>query len=209
MQQNDLIMATLKERFRRWKETRSLWQKTTDVIFWLLLIMLIIPGPRKVISTAVNKVALNIKTPGIQADEKQAVLTDPDYNWVLAWSPNEPFYFSQVRDQVVFLNFWATWCPPCVAELPEIQKIYEKYGKKVTFLLVTNEDPAIVEAFMEKHGYQLPVLYMGTTPPGVFAHRALPTSFIISKDGRVVTKKTGAVNWDSRATYRIFDELLR
>ena len=59
-------------------------------------------------------------------EEKQEILTDLDYNWVLAWAKNEPFYFSNFRDEVVFLNFWATWCPPCVAEMPEIQTLYKK-----------------------------------------------------------------------------------
>jgi hypothetical protein len=62
---------------------------------------------------------------------------------------------------------------------------------------------------MEKHGYDLPVYYPGTPAPDVFQSNAIPTTFIISKEGRIVLKKTGAVNWDSRAMHRIFDQLLR
>jgi hypothetical protein len=61
---------------------------------------------------------------------------------------------------------------------------------------------------MEKHGYNLPVLYPGTVPPEVFASQSIPTTYIISRNGKIVTKKTGAVNWDSRATDRIFEQLL-
>ena len=77
-------MATLKDKLRNWKETRSTWQKTVDVLFWLLLVLLILPGPRKVIATAVNKVALHVKNPGIKSEEKQVQLNDLDYGWVLA-----------------------------------------------------------------------------------------------------------------------------
>jgi thiol-disulfide isomerase/thioredoxin len=202
-------MATLKERFSKWKETRSKWQKAGDIFFWLLLILLIIPGPRKVISTSMNKVILNVKNPGIEKEENQQQLNDLDYNWTLARSANEPFNFSDLQEKVVFLNFWATWCPPCIAELPEIQRAYEKYGDQVAFVLVANQEPSVVEAFMDKHGYKLPIFYLGAKTPEAFNHRALPTTFILLKDGRIVSKKTGAANWDSKATYKIFEELLK
>lgn len=202
-------MASIKERFTKWKEKRSIWQKIGDILVWLLIILLLIPGPRKTILTTLNRGLLNAKTPRMITEEKQERLSDLDYNWLLAWDQDEPFYFSNVRDQVIFLNFWATWCPPCVAEMPEIQRLYEKYGDKVAFLLVTNEKPEVVKAFMEKHKYVLPVFYMGTNPPEVLQHRGLPTTFIISREGHVVTQKTGAANWDSRATEKIFMELLK
>ena len=197
---NNPSMASLKDRLTKWKETRSGWQKAGDVFFWLLLILLIIPGPRKVISTNLNKAVLLVKNPGMEKEEDQLQMHDMDYNWTLAWSADEPFYFSDLREEVIFLNFWATWCPPCVAELPEIQRAYEKYGDQVAFVLVSNQEPSVVNAFMEKHGYKL---------PEVFSHRGLPTTFIISREGKIVSKKTGAANWDSKATYNIFEELLR
>ena len=202
-------MATIKERLIKWKETRSVWQKSTDILFWLLLVLLIIPGPRKVIATGVNKAFLLVKTPGLEKEENQEYISDLEYGWVLAWDQDEPFYFSRTMNEVVFLNFWATWCPPCVAELPEIQKLYEKWGDKVFFMLVTNEKPEVVKAFMEKHGYVLPVFYIGTEIPETLAHSSLPTTFIINKDGKVMTRKKGAANWNSRATEKIFEELLK
>jgi thiol-disulfide isomerase/thioredoxin len=193
----------------KWKENRSPWQKVTDILFWLLLVLLIIPGPRKVIATGVNKVFLQVKTPGVITEENQEIISDLDFGWVLAWDQNVPFYFSNARDEVIFLNFWATWCSPCVAELPEIQKLYNKYGDKVVFMLVTNESPEVVKAFMEKHDYLMPVFYMGTQPPEVLAHSSLPTTFVISRDGRIVTRKKGAAKWNSKATEKIFEELLK
>jgi len=180
-----------------------------DVLFWLLLVLLIVPGPRKVIATNVNRVFLLVKGPGVLSEEKQVEVTDLDYHWVLGTSRSEPYFLSDMRGQVVFLNFWATWCPPCVAELPEIEKAYQKHKNQVTFLLVTNEKPEVVEAFLEKHGYDLPVFYPGTPAPEVFNVKALPTTFIISREGNIVARKTGASNWDSRATDRLFENLLR
>lgn len=209
MHENTHPMATIKERLIKWKEKRSTWQKVTDILFWLLLILLIIPGPRKVIATGVNKVFMQVKTPRLLSEEKQEFISDLDFGWVLAWDENEPFYFSNARDEVIFLNFWATWCSPCVAELPEIQKLYEKWGDKVVFMLVTSESPEVVKAFMEKQGYLMPVFYNASPIPSVLDHTSLPTTFIISRDGKVVTRKTGAARWNSRATEKIFEELLK
>ena len=207
--QNAYPMATLKDRLIKWKETRSTWQKVTDILFWLLLVLLIIPGPRKVIATGVNKAFLQVKTPGLIDEADREIISDLEYGWTLAWDRNEPFYFSHTRDEVVFLNFWATWCPPCVAELPEIQELYEKWGDKVLFMLVTNEDPEVVKAFMEKHGYVMPVFYSGIGLPQTLEHGSLPTTFIISRDGEIASKKKGAAKWNSRATEKIFEELLK
>ena len=203
-------MANIKDRFNRWKEKRSTWQKAGDILFWLLIILFLIPGPRKAILTTLNRAVLHVKAPRMMKEEDQRQLTDMDYNWTLAWDQDEPFYFSKAQDEVVFLNFWATWCPPCVAELPEIQSLYDRWGDEVYFMLVTNENPDVVKAFMEKNDYQMPVFYMaGFPPPDALSFRAFPTSFIISRDGHVVVRKTGAVNWDSRATDKIFEELLK
>ena len=202
-------MATLKERFTKWKEKRSFWQKAGDILFWVLIIMFLIPGPRKAIMTTVNRATLHAKAPRMIDEDKQKVLTDMDYNWTLAWAENEPFYFTNFREEVVFINFWATWCPPCVAEMSEIEELYKKYGHRVAFMLVTEETPEVVNAFMEKNQYQMPVFYLaGIQPPEALSFNGYPTTFIISRDGHVVTKKTGAANWNSKATQKIFEELL-
>lgn len=202
-------MPTLKERVTKWKETRTTFQKIGDVFFWVFLILLIIPGPRKVISTTINRVALSIKTPSMIPEDKQLSLGEEDYNWVLISHEGEKVDFSQFKGKPVFLNFWATWCPPCVAELPEIQKAWEKHGSSVDFLLVTNQDPAEVKAFMDKHGYTVPVHYTGSQAPTVFKHSSIPTTYIISPDGKIVVNKKGAVNWDSKGTDRVFDYIIR
>ena len=200
-------MATLKARFEKWKTSRSGWQKAGDIVFWLVLILMILPGPRKVISTGVNKVVLLVKNPGVLGEQKQVELSPEDYRWVLRDRSGERVSMESFRGSVVFLNFWATWCPPCVAELPEIRRAYEKHGDDVVFLLVTGEEPDKVEAFMEKHGYDLPVYYPASAVPENLSVSAYPTTFILSPEGKIVSRKKGAANWDSRATTKIFQEL--
>lgn len=113
--------------------------------------------------------------------------------------------FSDYKGKTVFLNFWATWCPPCRNEMPEIQKIYEEYQEagddSVVILGVAAPDfgqeqsEEDVIRFLEKNGYTYPVvmdttgdLFMGY---GVFSY---PTTFMIDKDGNVFGYATGQLS---------------
>ncbi len=200
-------MASIKERFEKWK-TRKLRQKIGDIIFWVFLIMMIIPGPRKVITTGMNKAFLVLKNPSMAKEASRINLEATDYQWNITNEQGMPVDPETFQDEVVFLNFWATWCPPCVAELPEIQRIYDAYGDRVKFVLITSQTPTEVNEFLDDKGYDLPVYYGGRTLPEKLTVSSIPTTFIIAKDGSIVSKKIGAVNWDSKATRKIFDSLL-
>ena len=72
-------MPTLKERIAKWKE-RSILQKAGDILFWVLIILLLIPAPRKAIMTTLNRALLHVKAPRVISEEKRDQLTDLDYN---------------------------------------------------------------------------------------------------------------------------------
>lgn len=200
-------MASIKERFEKWK-TRKLRQKIGDIVFWVFLVMMVIPGPRKVIATGVNRVFLVLKNPSMAKEDSRINLESSDYQWNISDETGNAIDPESFQGEVVFLNFWATWCPPCVAELPEIQGIYDAYGDRVKFVLITSQTPSEVDQFMADKGYQLPVYYGGRNLPEKLAVKSIPTTYIIAKDGSIASQKVGSVNWDSRATRKIFDTLL-
>ncbi len=200
-------MASLKERIEKWK-TRKLRHKIGDIIFWVFLIMMLIPGPRKAITTGLNKAFLMLKHPSMTKEESRITLGESDYQWNITDNKGIPVDTNSFQGEVVFLNFWATWCPPCIAELPEIQKIYDAYGDRVKFVLISNQNPSEVEEFLNDKSYSLPIYYGGENLPEKLSVSSIPTTFIIAKDGSIVSKKTGAVNWDSKSTRKIFDQLL-
>jgi thiol-disulfide isomerase/thioredoxin len=136
-------------------------------------------------------------------------MTNADYNWDIRDAGGTPLDPEALKGEVIFLNFWGTYCPPCIAEMPEIQAIYNDYKDKVKFILVSAEDPVKVDGFLNRHGFLLPSYYGGRSMPQVFSVRSIPTTFIISKEGRVVNKKVGAADWNSKATRKVFDELLK
>ncbi len=202
-------MTSIKECFQQWKESRNTRQKAGDIFFWIFLLLMIIPGPRKAIATGVNKVALHMKGPGLVPESKQVSLADASWNWTLQKENGPTLALATFKGKPLMINFWATWCPPCVAELPSIQKSWEKHGDEVTFLLVTNQDPSVVQAFMDKHGYSFPVHYSVNSAPPELEHNSIPTTFMLSPEGKIVIQKKGALNWNSKAIDRVYKDLLK
>lgn len=141
-------------------------------------------------------------------EESRIQLEAADFQWNIIDEDGNAVNSESFQGEVVFLNLWATWCPPCIAELPEIQRIYDDYGDRVKFVLITGQSPSEVGSFLSDRDHDLPVYYGGRSLPEKISARSIPTTYIIARDGSIVNKKVGAANWDSRATRKIFDQLL-
>ena len=153
----------------------------------------------------VNRILANNPTP--VEDREQQFLTS--YHWKLKDSESNDFNFEEAKGQVVLLNFWATWCPPCVAEMPSLQDLYDDYGDKITFLFVAQDQVKKVERFILKKKYTLPVYYEVSTTPKQLFSTSIPSTYLIGKDGKIVVAKTGAADWNSSKTRELIDSLLR
>ena len=145
-------------------------------------------------------------SPSELAVEEKKVLKD--YDWRLTDATGRPFLFERVKGKVVVLNHWATWCPPCVAEMPEFQPLYTSKKEEVTFLFVANDEKIKVDAFMQKNGFSLPVFYGLTKAPDLLFAKAIPTTFSIDRKGKIHMKKTGAANWDSEPVHDLLNSLI-
>jgi cytochrome c biogenesis protein CcmG/thiol:disulfide interchange protein DsbE len=105
---------------------------------------------------------------------------------------------SDFKGQVVLLNLWATWCPPCVRETPRLVRVYEKYREQGFVILGINttyqDDRAKVEQFVRDHGVSYPVLLDVKSEFGEkYGSRLLPTSYLVDRSGKVVMTKVGEV----------------
>ena len=93
------------------------------------------------------------------------------------------------KGKVIFLNFWATWCPPCKKEMPDIENIYKEYGenkKDVVILGVNSEKENEVKKFLKDKGYTFPTLIdENSEVMRKYFIQAFPTSFVIDKEGNV------------------------
>ena len=135
-------------------------------------------------------------------------LSDNDYLWKISNLQGEDFNLGDFKGKVIFLNFWATWCPPCRAEMPGIQDLYNDYKDKVSFILVSNETPGKIIPFLNSKSFNLPVYTPLYQTPQIFESNSIPTTFIISKDGKIVLKDTGAKKWDGQKARILLDKLI-
>jgi peroxiredoxin len=107
---------------------------------------------------------------------------------------------SQLKGQVVFINFWATWCPPCREEMPSMQRLYTIVPKDAFTMLAVleNDEPARADAFAAKAGLTMPILVdQDKKVWPIYGLTGVPETFIVDKKGVLREKFIGPAQWDS------------
>ena len=176
----------------------------SNIIIIVIILAMVIPQTRKPIHIFVNK--LISFAPSINDEDDREKIAD--YNWVLEDARGKRVEFSEFENDVVIINFWATWCPPCIAEMPSFQELYADYGDRVTFLFVSGEQHEVVDNYKKRNRFTLPSFKMLTKAPEPMDGRTLPTTYVISKNGSIVVDKTGSADWNSQSFRGTLDKLL-
>jgi len=120
---------------------------------------------------------------------------------------------SDYRGQVVFLNFWATWCPPCRNEMPSMEKLHKVMKDHNFVILAVSIDQKTIyhiESFIKKGGYSFPVLHDVTKEVAAnYGVSSIPTTLIIDKDGVITSRIIGGRAWDSNKAVDYFKTLAK
>lgn len=105
---------------------------------------------------------------------------------------------ASLKGKPVFVNFWATWCPPCVGEMPDIQRMYNKYGDKMHFVMINIDgERNEVAAFMENHAFTFPVMLdTNGSAASTYSIQAIPTSYTIDADGNIRESLIGTLHYN-------------
>ncbi|PWN69424.1 TlpA family protein disulfide reductase [Chryseobacterium phosphatilyticum] len=118
---------------------------------------------------------------------------------------------ADLRGKVVFINFWASWCPPCRAEFPSIQEFYEKYKSNpdIVFITVNLDDvPELGRAYMRDKNFTLPFLVPAGNIPASYFSGSLPTTVVLDKKGQIQLHHKGLADYSKESFYREIDALL-
>ena len=176
----------------------------STIAMLLVVVLLLLPQTSIPIKVAVNR--LFSFSPSTEKIEDAAVLTQ--YDWTLIGLNGQDVNLNQSKQKVVLINLWATWCPPCIAEMPSLQALYDTYGDAADFYFVTNETKETVQKFMDKNNYTFPVYLQKFKAPAQLENNSLPTTYLIDKNGKIRINETGAANWNSEKVNALFDQLL-
>ena len=132
-----------------------------------------------------------------------------------------PFYFTDsagntattagLKGKVVFINFWATWCPPCRAEMPSLEELYGKLknDNRFVFLFINeDDDQSKAKQYLEKNNFTIPLYYpSGDIPKEIFSG-TLPTTIVIDKEGKIVLKHEGMAGYNTPGFIKQLKDLL-
>jgi len=153
------------------------------------------------------------ETEGIEESEKKQAIKAPDFTLVDQYGQTHTL--SEYEGKVVFLNFWATWCPPCRSEMPHIEEIYNQYNNSEDVIILGVAAPNVgkegskedIIEFLEENGYTFPVVFDNTVEVmQEYYIEALPSTFIIDEDGNVDKYIPGAM--DKNTMEQLIEETL-
>lgn len=142
--------------------------------------------------------------PNIERDEP---VSETSYNFRLVDERGSLLEGEELKGKTVFINLWATWCPPCVAEMPDINKLHNDVATdNIVFLMISlDDDFDKAKAFVNKKKYDFKIYQFATSPPTELYSKTIPTSMVISPSGHVVVRKEGMAKYNTQS----FKDFLR
>jgi len=185
---------------------KSKWSWASDIVFLLLLIALIFPTTRTPLIVFIKRATLF--SPSISEKDNYGKLSNDDLQWTLINDDNQIVKLSELSDKPVFINFWATWCAPCIAEMPSIQKLYLDYKDDVHFVIATYESEEIIDAFLKNQELNFPVYRYQTKEPKLLQSKTIPATFILNTKGEIVVSEKGTSNWNSKDVRNLLEKLI-
>ena len=190
------------------KETKK------EVINWAIFIsvalFLYFSGLYRPLISGVQRVILS--TGIIQPDtDKEPLDTSGPVSMKLMNERGEVVNFADLRGKVVFVNFWATWCPPCKAEMPGIQELYEEVKSDDIVFVMLSRDREFQKAIDFKHDeeYSFPVFAAASNIPQQFTGSAIPRTYVLNKKGEVVSAKSGMAKYNTDSFKNFLQELAK
>jgi thiol-disulfide isomerase/thioredoxin len=174
----------------------------TGIFIVFILAMLLNPGLKATVIQGLMKIGLfQPDMPKVSGNEKiTSSLLPEDKEILLRNVDGTIFDLSAQKGKVIFINFWATWCPPCIAEMPSINKLYQKFkdDKNVLFIMVdVDNNPDKSNTFMKKKGFALPVYTQVSDIPTKYFSGTLPTTVILDKSGNIAFHHDGVADYSN------------
>jgi thiol-disulfide isomerase/thioredoxin len=178
------------------------------IVFISIVIILNVTGLMSEVTGTVQRAILFTGIMNTDAEE----LKEPkkaDYNLQLKSLDGQIVSLKDYKGKTIFLNLWASWCGPCIAEMPNINALYKDVRQKdiVFVMLSLDDDPEKAKKFIERKGFDFPAYTPAGNIPAVYRSGSIPTTHVISPEGMIVFTKKGTANYDTRKFRRFLEGL--
>ncbi|SIT20399.1 TlpA family protein disulfide reductase [Chryseobacterium gambrini] len=192
-------------------EKSLLWiRKNWSTVIMIAVLILLWGSPdakawvmRQMISTGLFNSKIEEKT-------KESSLVPPNFS--VRNENGKIINTSQLKGKVIFINFWASWCPPCRAEFPSVQKFYDAYktNQNLVFLTVNLDDEIILgKKYLQKEKFSIPFLVPDSSIPKELYSGSLPTTIILDKTGKIRMHHSGMADYSKDSFYQEIEALLK
>jgi len=166
----------------------------------LLVVILLVPSWRLTLASLVQSAVLKTGLLKPKVEATGVTLGAADYQVTLEAANGQLLSLDEWQGQTLFLNFWATWCAPCLAEMPDLEALYQELNQhpnlKFAFIS-TDKDWEKAKSFMTRKGYEMP-LYRVVGGSALFNVSTLPTTMVINNAGELVVNRQGMAQYHSQ-----------
>lgn len=177
-------------------------------IFFGLIIFLYGTGLHTTVLGGIQSVFLKtgLMTPSLVTEEE---MVEASYRIPLTDLEGKAIDMEQLKGKTIFLNFWATWCPPCIAEMPEIAGLYDEVNDEdIAFVMVSvDKDFDKLQKFVKKKDYAFPIYRLSGNLPNTYEAASIPTTYVISPSGKIVLKKVGMGSYHTDSFKELLEEV--
>lgn len=181
-----------------------------NIVLGGLLLLLLINADAKswVLQQLVRTGIFNAK---IEKGEISKTSAKPAVDFIVRNAEGELFSVASLQGKVVVINFWASWCPPCRAEMPSLNNLYQHFrnDERIIFLFISEDDhPETAASYLRKNNWSLPVYSRsGPVPENIFSG-SLPTTIVLNKQGAAVFRHEGLAGYDNNSFIQRLQALL-
>ncbi|MCB9245420.1 MAG: redoxin family protein [Flavobacteriales bacterium] len=189
-------MTIKRSSFIAWLKTRTI----SDYIFGIFLLLMLIPASRKPIQVQLIRL-LSFAPDRSELDNENGAPLDPNQlDWLLIDEDAQVHKFSDLVRGKTFVNHWATWCPPCVAEMPSIEELYREMKSEMDFIVFSSEPIDKLKQFKHSKGYSFPVYQLASElPDWMSKSNSIPATFVLDRSMKLRLEHRGARKWNNQS----------
>ncbi|WP_226390286.1 TlpA family protein disulfide reductase [Penaeicola halotolerans] len=173
-----------------------------EIKSWVIILSVMLVGHftgiNKHFITGIQSVMIQVMPLNLSPDHEK-VAQKADYSLTMSNPAGELIKFEDYKGKVVFLNLWASWCPPCLAEMPNINNLYEKMKDEpdIKFVMLSiDENFDKAQAYVNRKKFNFPYFKVEFMPQ-VFKSPSIPTTYVINKSGEIIFIKEGMADYNT------------